>query len=196
MTGSLLIKQYIWVLNQKSWKKKHQIMNFMVWFGTIIFFPSILGVVFPLFLVQHPYFMVHVNSGFGSCETSRFGQYDSSTQKSLSRATPSVPWSLWWFRCLKLTWQAGKSSSVPTKTQLSNFLGTPGEDYFKGNPKSLNFYFLVIWWGKSFAIEKCIFKRSIFHFPASHVSLPGGNKNSKIYGIPFLKLTAKASDNR
>ena len=37
---------------------------------------------------------------------------------------------------------------VPTKTQLSNFLGTPGEDYFKGNPKSLNFYFLVIWWGK------------------------------------------------
>ena len=30
----------------------------------------------------------------------------------------------------------------------SNFLGTPGEDYFKGNPKSLNFYFLVIWWGK------------------------------------------------
>ena len=23
-----------------------------------------------------------------------------------------------------------------------------GEDYFKGNPKSLNFYFLVIWWGK------------------------------------------------
>ena len=38
--------------------------------------------------------------------------------------------------------------TVPTKTQLSNFLGTPGEDYFKGNPKSLNFYFLVIWWGK------------------------------------------------
>ena len=30
----------------------------------------------------------------------------------------------------------------------SNFLGTPGEDYFKGNPKSLNLYFLVIWWGK------------------------------------------------
>ena len=40
-------------------------------------------------------------------------------------------------------------SAVPTKTQLSNFLGTPVEDYFKGNPKSLNFYFLVIWWGKS-----------------------------------------------
>ena len=38
--------------------------------------------------------------------------------------------------------------TVPTKTQLSNFLRTPGEDYFKGNPKSLNFYFLVIWWGK------------------------------------------------
>ena len=38
--------------------------------------------------------------------------------------------------------------AVPTKTQLSNFLGTPGEDYFKGNPKSLNFFFLVIWWGK------------------------------------------------
>ena len=41
---------------------------------------------------------------------------------------------------------------VPTKTQLSNFLGTPGEDYFKGNPKSLNFYFLVIWWGKVHSI--------------------------------------------
>ena len=39
------------------------------------------------------------------------------------------------------------SGAIPTKTQLSNFLGTPGEDYFKGNPKSLNFYFLVIWWG-------------------------------------------------
>ena len=42
-----------------------------------------------------------------------------------------------------------KTSTYPTKTQLSNFLGTPGEDYLKGNPKSLNFYFLVIWWGKS-----------------------------------------------
>ena len=40
-------------------------------------------------------------------------------------------------------------TTVPIKTQLSNFLGTPGEDYFKGNPKSLNFYFLVIWWGKT-----------------------------------------------
>ena len=44
--------------------------------------------------------------------------------------------------------------TVPTKTQLSNFLRTPGEDYLKGNPKSLNFYFLVIWWGK------CMFQRS------------------------------------
>ena len=43
--------------------------------------------------------------------------------------------------------------SVPTKTQLSNFLGTPGEDYFNGNPKSLNFYFLVIWWGKYFCFN-------------------------------------------
>ena len=42
----------------------------------------------------------------------------------------------------------GAMITVPTKTQLSNFLGTRGEDYFKGNPKSLNFYFLVIWWGK------------------------------------------------
>ena len=49
------------------------------------------------------------------------------------------------------TWWPGwfvKEFSIPTKTQLSNFLGTPGEDYFKGNPKSLSFYFLVIWWGK------------------------------------------------
>lgn len=38
--------------------------------------------------------------------------------------------------------------AVPTKTQLSNFLGTSGEDYFEGNLKSLNFYSLVIWWGK------------------------------------------------
>ena len=37
---------------------------------------------------------------------------------------------------------------VPTKTQLSNFLGTPGEDYFKGNPESLKILFQVIWWGK------------------------------------------------
>ena len=44
--------------------------------------------------------------------------------------------------------EVSKWLAVPTKTQLSNFLGTPGEDYFKGNPKSLNFYFLVIWWGK------------------------------------------------
>ena len=42
-----------------------------------------------------------------------------------------------------------ETNTVPTKTQLSNFLGTPGEDYFRGNPKSLNFYFLVIWWGKN-----------------------------------------------
>ncbi len=41
-----------------------------------------------------------------------------------------------------------KLLAVPTKTQLSNFFGTPGEDYFQGNQKSLNFYFLVIWWGK------------------------------------------------
>ena len=49
-----------------------------------------------------------------------------------------------------ILWHGGtkKWFTVPTKTQLSNFLGTPGEDYFKGNPKSLNFYFLVIWWGK------------------------------------------------
>ena len=44
--------------------------------------------------------------------------------------------------------------SIPTKTQLSNFLGTPGEDYFKGNPKSLNVYFLVIWWGNCFLEQK------------------------------------------
>ena len=45
-------------------------------------------------------------------------------------------------------------NSVPTKTQLSNFLGTPGEDYFKGTPKSLIFYFLVIWWGKNCCISE------------------------------------------
>ena len=45
-------------------------------------------------------------------------------------------------------WLEDDSFPVPTKTQLSNCLGTPGEDYFKGNPKSLNFSFLVIWWGK------------------------------------------------
>ena len=48
--------------------------------------------------------------------------------------------------------------TVLTKTQLSNFLGTPGEDYFNGNPKSLNFYFLVIWWGKGiFALQNALF---------------------------------------
>ena len=39
------------------------------------------------------------------------------------------------------------NDTVPTKTQLSNFLGTPEKDYFKGTRKSLNFYFVVIWWG-------------------------------------------------
>ena len=60
--------------------------------------------------------------------------------------------------------------AVPTKTQLSNFLRTPGEDYFKGNPKSLNFYFLVIWWGK--LVIQCVFFSSrIFSFfgPVSDV---------------------------
>ena len=38
--------------------------------------------------------------------------------------------------------------AIPTKTQLSNSFGNPWKtDYFKGKPKSLNFYFLVIWWG-------------------------------------------------
>ena len=55
-----------------------------------------------------------------------------------------IPWSL----CFHWRVFFPQRHSVPTKTQLSNFLGTPGEDYFKGNPKSLNFYFLVIWWGK------------------------------------------------
>ena len=56
-----------------------------------------------------------------------------------------------------------QTDTVPTKTQLSNFLGTPGEDYFKGNPKSLNFYFLVIWWGKD------------IHRYTSYPSLPDSN---------------------
>ena len=70
--------------------------------------------------------------------------------------------------------------SVPTKTQLSNSLGTPGEDYFKGHPKSLNSYFLVVWWGKGlFAqtatcelfAQNCncrVHKAAMFHKPNIH----------------------------
>ena len=32
-------------------------------------------------------------------------------------------------------------SKPPTKTQLSNFLGTPGEDYFKGKPEKFKLLF-------------------------------------------------------
>ena len=41
-----------------------------------------------------------------------------------------------------------KNPSCPHQDPTFKLFGTPGEDYFKGNPKSLNFYFLVIWWGK------------------------------------------------
>ena len=34
-----------------------------------------------------------------------------------------------------------ETETVPTKTQLSNFLGTPGEDYFKGNPEKFKLLF-------------------------------------------------------
>ena len=64
-------------------------------------------------------------------------------------------------------------SSVPTKTQLSNFLGTPGEDYFKGNPKSLNFYFLVIWWGKSFMLNLVASNNILFN--TIHVIISSGS---------------------
>ncbi len=37
----------------------------------------------------------------------------------------------------------------PHQDLTFKLFGNPGEDYFKGNPKSLNFYFLVIWWGKN-----------------------------------------------
>ena len=47
----------------------------------------------------------------------------------------------------------------PPRPQLSNFLGTPGERLFYfGNPKSLNFDFLVIWWGKE---KKGVFRGEI-----------------------------------
>ena len=36
----------------------------------------------------------------------------------------------------------------PNKDPTFKRFGNPGEDYLKGNPKSLNFYFLVIWWSK------------------------------------------------
>ena len=64
-----------------------------------------------------------------------------------------------------------KYQTCPTKTQLSNFLGTPGEDYFKGNPKSLNFYFLVIWWGKQIKQENHVPKPPSSWVPAVHLPL-------------------------
>ena len=38
----------------------------------------------------------------------------------------------------------------PHQDLTFKLFGNLGEDYFKGNPKSLNFYFLVIWWGNIF----------------------------------------------
>ena len=58
---------------------------------------------------------------------------------SLHNANPSVRWICWCKDC----------KSGPHQDPTFKLLGTPGEDYFKGNPKSLNFYFLVIWWGKN-----------------------------------------------
>ena len=43
---------------------------------------------------------------------------------------------------------------VPTKTQRTQTFWEPlRKTIFKGNPKSLNFYFLVIWWGKILTSE-------------------------------------------
>ena len=55
-------------------------------------------------------------------------------------------WRIWWTSGAP-SHRVGELLAVPTKTQLSNFLGSLGENYFKRNPKSLNFYFVVIWWG-------------------------------------------------
>ena len=41
----------------------------------------------------------------------------------------------------------------PHQDLTFKLFGNPGEDYFKGNPKSLNFYFLVIWWGKNIFLK-------------------------------------------
>ena len=81
----------------------------------------------------------------------------------IGRASMSKPSQLiWWIDDFtKLWWSLSfpsctQTGTVPTKTQLSNFLGTPGEDYFKGNPKSLNLYFPVIWWGKGNIMESLL----------------------------------------
>ena len=83
--------------------------------------------------------------------------------------------------CSVSWWSISKTVSIPTKTQLSNFLGIPGEDYFKGNPKSLNFYFLVIWWGKHSNRKWTFWADSYFlrnngGFSIGYVSLPEGHR--------------------
>ena len=93
--------------------------------------------------------------------------------------------------------------AVPTKTQLSNFLGTPGEDYFKGNPKSLNFYFLVIWWGKFVLFQKkcvdlcvCVCFLSLcvciyFWFSVLRIwkqTLPHPKNHTKMVGNPRVEV--------
>ena len=52
---------------------------------------------------------------------------------------PLTIWSKsqWIHFCCSCQW----TIPVPTKTQLSNFLGTPGEDYFKGNPEKFKLLF-------------------------------------------------------
>ena len=82
-------------------------------------------------------------------------------------------------------WHFSLNFAVPTKTQLSNFLGTSGEDYFKGNPKSLNFYFLVIWWGKFVSCGFCfMYKRlPIFHPTAGCFIFSEGPKIYQVFLI-------------
>ena len=110
---------------------------FMESMGPRVFFVAHVGcrnqTLFWGFLQSHPIIQNHLNSNseiLGLAEV----------LKVFALENHQNPQALWRYCIYTYT--------VPTKTQLSNFLGTPGEDYFKGNPKSLNFYFLVIWWGK------------------------------------------------
>ena len=53
------------------------------------------------------------------------------------------------WRCWDQQKMGGETPWKITKTQRTQTFWEPlGKTIFKGNPKSLNFFFLVIWWGK------------------------------------------------
>ena len=66
-----------------------------------------------------------------------------------SQSWATGTWRWWETPSSHQEFQVPKMEGILTKTQRTQTFWEPlGKTIFKGNPKSLNFYFLVIWWGK------------------------------------------------